>query len=152
MLTCCMCPSSNCLCHLFLYYLGKIGSNQLAIYGGGGEKYFISNVPRDSWGFEGRVAYTFLLRISSSKFLLLLFSLSSGFFPPVSTVCFLHDVTLQKSLISILYHFPEVISFQGPWTQGCVYARLYCICRAVEEFHNSLAKQQSNVKYLRMCS
>lgn len=96
-------------------------------------KILVPNVPRDSWGLRGKVVYMFPLRVSSSK---LFASLSSRFlFPSVPTVYFLHDVTPQKLLLSILCHFP-----QRPWTQGYVYTRLSWTFWTVEEFHRGVCK------------
>lgn len=99
----------------FHYQLSKIGLNQLAVFGGYGEKYCISNVPRDSQGFERRVAYTFFLSTSISTFILL-FSLSLlDFFPLVPIVCFLYNVTLQKSLFlyCVIFHKPFAFKDHG---------------------------------------
>lgn len=129
MLSCCAFPSSPSCLSPFLYYLGKIVLNQLSIYSGGRGRYFVSNVLRDSWGFGGNVAYTFLLKASGSKFLLQVFFLSSGFFffpSSAPIVHFLSDVTPQKSFLSILCHFPQAIFSQKPQThQSCVYTRVY---------------------------
>lgn len=142
-------------CHLFFYYLGKIVLNQLSIYSGGRGRYFVSNVLRDSWGFGGNVAYTFLLKASGSKFLLQVFFLSSGFFFSFCTyrslskwchspeVIPLHIVSLPTShLFSETTDPPKL----------CVYQSLLNMRGNRGASQKSLAKQQCNIKYLRMYS